>query len=60
MARLLYSLRCVRILPTADILVTNTFWLPLLVRREDRGLVFTCTEHADQKGSALVRARRPL
>jgi len=37
---LLYSLRVCRILPPADILVTNTFWLPLLVRREDRGLVY--------------------
>ena len=37
---LLYSLRVRRILPQADILVTNTFWLPLLVRRTDRGLVY--------------------
>lgn len=37
---LLYSLRVRRILPPADILVTNTFWLPLLVRRKDRGLVY--------------------
>ncbi len=37
---LLYSLRVRRILPQADILVTNTFWLPLLVRRPDRGMVY--------------------
>jgi glycosyltransferase involved in cell wall biosynthesis len=37
---LLYSLRVRQILPPADILVTNTFWLPLLVRRADRGLVY--------------------
>jgi glycosyltransferase involved in cell wall biosynthesis len=37
---LLYSLRVRRVLPPADILVTNTFWLPLLVRRKDRGLVY--------------------
>ena len=37
---LLYSLGVKRILPRADILVTNTFWLPLLVRRRDRGLVY--------------------
>jgi glycosyltransferase involved in cell wall biosynthesis len=37
---LLYSLRVRRILPPADILVTNTFWLPLLVRQTDRGLVY--------------------
>jgi glycosyltransferase involved in cell wall biosynthesis len=34
---LLYSLRARRILPPADILVTNTFWLPLIERRGSRG-----------------------
>ena len=29
---LIYSLRALRHLPPADILVTNTFWLPILVR----------------------------
>jgi glycosyltransferase involved in cell wall biosynthesis len=37
---LLYSLRVRRVLSEADILVTNTFWLPLLVRRADRGLIY--------------------
>ncbi|HEX4666076.1 MAG TPA: glycosyltransferase family 4 protein [Chthoniobacterales bacterium] len=37
---LLYSWRVRRILPPANILVTNTFWLPLLVRRKDRGLLY--------------------
>jgi glycosyltransferase involved in cell wall biosynthesis len=37
---LLYSLRVRRVLPAAEILVTNTFWLPILVRRKDRGLVY--------------------
>jgi glycosyltransferase involved in cell wall biosynthesis len=37
---LLYSLRVRRVLPRADILVTNTFWLPLLVRGKDRGRVY--------------------
>lgn len=37
---LLYSLRVRRILPEADILVTNTFWLPLLIRGTKRGLVY--------------------
>jgi glycosyltransferase involved in cell wall biosynthesis len=37
---LLYSLRVRRVLPPADILVTNTFSLPLIVRRKDRGLVY--------------------
>ena len=36
---LLYSLRVRRILPAADILVTNTFWLPLLTRTTRRGLL---------------------
>jgi glycosyltransferase involved in cell wall biosynthesis len=37
---LLYSLRVRAVLPKADILVTNTFWLPLLVRTRRRGLVY--------------------
>ncbi|MEO7166291.1 MAG: glycosyltransferase family 4 protein [Spartobacteria bacterium] len=37
---LLYSLRVRRVLPVADILVTNTFWLPLLTRTHRRGLVY--------------------
>jgi glycosyltransferase involved in cell wall biosynthesis len=37
---LLYSLRARRVLPEADIVVTNTFWLPLLIRRRSCGLVY--------------------
>jgi glycosyltransferase involved in cell wall biosynthesis len=37
---LLYSLRAVRALPDADILVTNTFWLPLLVRQPRHGKIY--------------------
>ena len=37
---LLYSLRVKSILPAADILVTNTFWLPILVRNSRRGKVY--------------------
>ena len=37
---LLYSLRVRRILPEADILVTNTFWLPILTRTTKRGQVY--------------------
>lgn len=37
---LVYSLRVRRILPEADILVTNTFWLPIIERRHSRGLVY--------------------
>jgi glycosyltransferase involved in cell wall biosynthesis len=35
-----YSLRVRRVLPEADVLVTNTFWLPLLERRKSRGAVY--------------------
>ncbi|HSU86949.1 MAG TPA: glycosyltransferase family 4 protein [Chthoniobacterales bacterium] len=37
---LLYSLRVRWVLPPADILATNTFWLPLFVRGTDRGRVY--------------------
>src|SRR5919198_726536 len=37
---LLYSLRVRRVLPKADILVTNTFWLPIVERRASRGLIY--------------------
>jgi glycosyltransferase involved in cell wall biosynthesis len=37
---LLYSLRVRRILPAADILVTNTFWLPVLARDSSRGKIY--------------------
>ena len=37
---LFYSLRVRRVLPAADILVTNTFWLPLLVRDSSRGKIY--------------------
>ena len=37
---LIYSLRVKSVLPEADILVTNTFWLPLLLRSKNRGQVY--------------------
>ena len=37
---LFYSLRARRALPPADILVTNTFWLPLLAGRADLGKLY--------------------
>ncbi len=40
MLDLFYSLRVRRVLPAADILVTNTFWLPLLVRDSSRGKIY--------------------
>lgn len=35
---LLYSLRALRVLPTADILITNSFWLPILAARRQQQL----------------------
>jgi glycosyltransferase involved in cell wall biosynthesis len=37
---LIYSLRAMSILPEADIVVTNTFWLPILLRNSKRGKVY--------------------
>lgn len=37
---LIYSLGVLRVLEPADVLVTNTFWLPLLERRRSRGKVY--------------------
>lgn len=37
---LIYSCRVLRHLPAADILVTNTFWLPMLVRNTKRGSLY--------------------
>ena len=37
---LIYSIRVMSILPNADIIVTNTFWLPVLLRSSKRGRVY--------------------
>jgi glycosyltransferase involved in cell wall biosynthesis len=37
---LIYSLRTMSILPEADIVVTNTFWLPILLRNSKHGKVY--------------------
>jgi len=37
---LLYSIRVRRVLPEADIVVTNTFWLPLLIRDQTHGQIY--------------------
>src|ERR1700719_2346500 len=37
---LIYSLRTMSILPNADIIVTNTFWLPILLRNAKHGWVY--------------------
>ena len=37
---LFYSLRVRRVLPAADVLVTNTFWLPFLIRSQRFGKLY--------------------
>src|ERR1700686_1500742 len=37
---LIYSVRTMSILPDADIIVTNTFWLPILLRNSKYGRVY--------------------
>jgi glycosyltransferase involved in cell wall biosynthesis len=37
---LIYSMRTLSALPAADIVVTNTFWLPILLREPTRGRVY--------------------
>lgn len=37
---LLYSFRAIRSIPQVDVLVTNTFWLPMLLRLRSRGNVY--------------------
>jgi glycosyltransferase involved in cell wall biosynthesis len=37
---LIYSLRAMSILPEANIVVTNTFWLPILLRNPKRGKMY--------------------
>jgi glycosyltransferase involved in cell wall biosynthesis len=37
---LIYSIRAMSILPKADIIVTNTFWLPILLRDSSRGRIY--------------------
>ena len=37
---LIYSVRALSILPEADIMVTNTFWLPVLSRDPKRGRIY--------------------
>lgn len=37
---LIYSIRAMSILPKADIVITNTFWLPLLLNRSKHGLIY--------------------
>ena len=37
---LVYSIRVLSVLPAADIIITHTFWLPILLRTSKRGKVY--------------------
>lgn len=37
---LIYSIRVLSVLPSADIIVTHTFWLPILLRSAKRGKIY--------------------
>jgi glycosyltransferase involved in cell wall biosynthesis len=37
---LIYSIRAISILPESDVVVTNTFWLPIFLRHPKRGQVY--------------------
>ncbi|HEY8900369.1 MAG TPA: glycosyltransferase family 4 protein [Chthoniobacterales bacterium] len=52
---LLYSLQVVPRLPPADILVTNTFWLPVLERRRSRGKIYVHIARFPRRQMALYR-----
>lgn len=50
-----YSARVARTLPAADILVTNTFWLPVLVRRACHGKLYVHIARFPKKQMRLYR-----
>ncbi|WP_218081016.1 glycosyltransferase family 4 protein [Anthocerotibacter panamensis] len=52
---LLYSLMALRVLPEADILVTNTFWLPVLVQSPRPGQVYVNVQRYPKGQMKLYR-----
>ncbi|NBV21211.1 MAG: glycosyltransferase [Proteobacteria bacterium] len=52
---LIYSLRASRALPKADILVTNTFWLPLVVRNPSCGKLYVHIARYPKRQMRLYR-----
>jgi glycosyltransferase involved in cell wall biosynthesis len=52
---LIYSMRVKGALPSADILVTNTFWLPILVRDSKFGAIYVHVGRYPQGQMALYR-----
>lgn len=52
---LLYSLRVRRVLPEADILVSNTFWLPIVERRHAKGRLYVDVQRMPKGQIRLYR-----
>ena len=50
-----YSLRAARALPAADILVTNTFWLPLLARNRWPGKIYVHIQRYPRRQMVLYQ-----
>ena len=51
----LYSWRVKRLLPKADILISNTFWLPLLAKQEDSGKIMVDVQRMPKGQMRLYR-----
>jgi glycosyltransferase involved in cell wall biosynthesis len=52
---LMYSLRVLSVLPPSDILVTNTFWLPLLASESRHGKIYVHVQRHPQGQMCLYR-----
>lgn len=58
---LVYSMRARRVLPPAEILVTNTFWLPILERTRKHGCVYVHVQRGPKGQMGFYsRAKRLL
>lgn len=57
---LLYSLRVRRVLPPADILVTNTFWLPIVTRTQRYGNIYVSVRRYPKGQMRLYKHARRL
>jgi glycosyltransferase involved in cell wall biosynthesis len=56
---LLYSLRARRVLPPGDVVVTNTFWMPVVERRRSRGIPYVHVARYP-KGQMRLYGRRAV
>ncbi len=56
---LLYSLRARRVLPPGDVVVTNTFWMPIVERRRSRGVPYVHVARYP-KGQMRLYGRRAV